>query len=466
MPAKPRVITIEEHYQDPDVLRAYAPEDQRQLPAIAERLNDLTNLRIKEMDEAGIDMQVLSHANPGLQKMDAATAVRLARNANDRLAETVRAHPDRFAAFAAIPTPDPKAAADELERAVTQLGFKGALINGTTNGVFFDDKRFWPICERAAALDVPLYLHPTMPHQAVIDTYYKDYAQDWPMLLRAAWGFTVETATQGVRMVLSGVFDAYPESQNHPGPSGRGPAVPAVAHRHGFFPRRRGKIVPRRVQRTFLHHHQRLLLQPGVAVLRAGAWRGPHHVLGRLPVRRQQARNRLAADHPAMRRGQGEDRQRQCGAAAEAVTNPFVVPEEPTAADAIAAIGDELAVFDDWMERYQFIIELGRKLPPFPDAWADDAHRVPGCQSKVWMEGALTDGRLFLAGVSDAAIVSGLIALLLRVYSGRTPEEIVATDPVFLKDLGLLEALSTNRGNGIAAMARKIRQLAALQRAA
>ena len=93
MPAKPRVITIEEHYQDPDVARAYAPEDARQLPAIAERLNDLTGLRIKEMDEAGIDMQVLSHANPGLQKMDAETAVRLARIANDRLAETVRAHP-------------------------------------------------------------------------------------------------------------------------------------------------------------------------------------------------------------------------------------------------------------------------------------------------------------------------------------------------------------------------------------
>ena len=146
--------------------------------------------------------------------------------------------------------------------------------------------------------------------------------------------------------------------------------------------------------------------------------------------------------------------------------DPFVRPEEPTAADAIAAIGDELGVFDDWMERYQFIIELGRKLPPFPDAWTNDAHRVPGCQSRVWMEGAMTDGRLFLAGISDAAIVSGLIALLLRVYSGRTPDEIVATDPVFLKDLGLLEALSTNRGNGIAAMARKIRELAALQRAA
>ncbi len=144
---------------------------------------------------------------------------------------------------------------------------------------------------------------------------------------------------------------------------------------------------------------------------------------------------------------------------------PFVEPEDPTAADAIAAIGDELGVFDDWMDRYQFIIELGRKLPPFPEAWTDDAHRVPGCQSRVWMEGALQDGKLLLAGASDAAIVSGLIALLLRVYSGRPPDEIVATDPVFLKDLGLLEALSTNRGNGIAAMARKIRQLAANQAA-
>jgi cysteine desulfuration protein SufE len=146
--------------------------------------------------------------------------------------------------------------------------------------------------------------------------------------------------------------------------------------------------------------------------------------------------------------------------------DPFVTPEEPTAAEAIAAIGDELGMFDDWMDRYQFIIELGRKLPPFPDAWTDDAHRVPGCQSKVWMEAVQRDGELYLAGMSDAAIVSGLIALLLRVYSGRAPAEIMATDPVFLKDLGLLEALSTNRGNGIAAMARKIRELAAHQQAA
>jgi cysteine desulfuration protein SufE len=143
------------------------------------------------------------------------------------------------------------------------------------------------------------------------------------------------------------------------------------------------------------------------------------------------------------------------------MASPFVTPPEPTAAAAISAIGEELDVFDDWMDRYQFIIDMGRALPPFPAEWANDDHRVPGCQSKVWMEAALQDGALMLAGASDAAIVSGLVALLLRVYSGRTPAEILATDPVFLKDLGLLEALSTNRGNGIAAMARAIRERAA-----
>ena len=145
------------------------------------------------------------------------------------------------------------------------------------------------------------------------------------------------------------------------------------------------------------------------------------------------------------------------------MTDPFVQPAEATAADAISAIGEELGLFDDWMDRYQFIIELGRKLPDFPPDWADDAHRVPGCQSKVWMEAAMQGPVLRLAGASDAAIVSGLVALLLRVYSGRSPAEIVATDPVFLRELGLLEALSTNRGNGIAAMARAIREAAQSQ---
>ena len=140
---------------------------------------------------------------------------------------------------------------------------------------------------------------------------------------------------------------------------------------------------------------------------------------------------------------------------------PYVDPQEPTATLAIAAIRNELDVFDDWMDRYQFIIELGRTLPAFPPEWADDAHRVPGCQSQVWMQTSLRDGRLFLAGASDAAIVSGLVALLLRVYSGRLPEEIVRTSPHFLTELGLIAALSSNRGNGVASMATAIQHAAA-----
>lgn len=139
---------------------------------------------------------------------------------------------------------------------------------------------------------------------------------------------------------------------------------------------------------------------------------------------------------------------------------PFVDPSEPSAQSAIDAIRDELDVFDDWMERYQFIIEMGRTLPPFPAAWMDDAHRVPGCQSQVWMATQMIEGRLHLAGASDAAIVSGLVALLLRVYSGRSCAEIRQTDPSFLSDMGLIAALSSNRGNGVASMADAIRRAA------
>ena len=211
MAPKPQIIALEEHYIDPEVKLHIAGRDRSGGPGIAERLDDVGQGRIAEMDAAGIDIQVLSHGAPSVQRIeDGELAVRLARGANDRLAETVRSHPDRFAAFAMLPTADPKAAADELERAVTRLGFKGAMVHGLAGSLFLDDKRFWPIFERAQALDVPLYLHPAIPHPAVVEAYYKDYVQKYPNLLRAAWGFTVETATQGIRMVLSDVFDTYP----------------------------------------------------------------------------------------------------------------------------------------------------------------------------------------------------------------------------------------------------------------
>jgi 2,3-dihydroxybenzoate decarboxylase len=163
------------------------------------------------MDEAGIDIQVISHGAPSAQKLPAETAAALTRRVNDRLHAVVSKNPKRFAAFAALPTAVPQAAADELERAVQQLGFKGAMLHGLANDVFLDDKRFWPIYARAEALDVPIYLHPSLPQADVRRIYYDDYAKDFPTVARPAWGYTVETATLGIRLVLSGVFEKHPK---------------------------------------------------------------------------------------------------------------------------------------------------------------------------------------------------------------------------------------------------------------
>lgn len=203
-----RVIALEEHYWAPGIAEHL---DGRSRPWQTERLLDLGTLRLKEMDEAGIDLQVISHSPPGTQNLNPETAVELAAKANDHLHGAVLAHPSRFAGFAVLPTPDPAACADELERCVTRLGFKGALIAPLTGGVFLDDRRYWPIFERAEALDVPVYVHPGVPHPAVFDAYYKDYCDEFPSIASAGWGYTVETATQAIRLILSGVFDKYPE---------------------------------------------------------------------------------------------------------------------------------------------------------------------------------------------------------------------------------------------------------------
>ena len=130
----------------------------------------------------------------------------------------------------------------------------------------------------------------------------------------------------------------------------------------------------------------------------------------------------------------------------------------PTAVAAEAQIAEEFAFFGDWTERYQYLIDLGRKLPPFPDALKVDAYKVTGCQSQVWLVPSGDASRLEFQATSDSAIVSGLIALLLRVYSGRSASEILATEPTFIEAIGLAKHLSPTRSNGLAAMLAAIKQ--------
>jgi 2,3-dihydroxybenzoate decarboxylase len=209
--SKPRIIAIEEHYQDPVLAAHFTGRDTGKPKPLEDRLMDIADVRIKEMDEAGIDIQVLSHQAPSAQKLSADIAATVTKKVNDNLFKAVQSNPDRLAGFAALPTADPKAAADELERCVTKLNFKGAMLSGLTDGRFLDEDDFWPIYERAAALDVPIYIHPSFPDERVVDAYYKYHIEKFPWILSAGWGFTVEAATQGVRMVLSGVCEKYPD---------------------------------------------------------------------------------------------------------------------------------------------------------------------------------------------------------------------------------------------------------------
>jgi len=140
--------------------------------------------------------------------------------------------------------------------------------------------------------------------------------------------------------------------------------------------------------------------------------------------------------------------------------NALPEPDESSAAQAQATIAEEFAFFGDWTERYQYLIDLGRKLPPFPDEWKTDEYKVQGCQSQVWLVPAGKAQRLDFQAVSDSSIVSGLIALLLRVYSGRSAEEIVATEPDFIESIGLAKHLSPTRSNGLTAMLATIKQYA------
>src|SRR5258707_2811930 len=208
-----RKITIEEHFST-QAFQEYAQKQaaregsllQALPPHMAALVLDVGENRLRGLDEAGIDVQVLSLNTPGLERVPAADALPLAREINDELAATIAQHPTRFAGFAALPTLDPQAAAAELERAVTQLGLKGAMLHGQPAGGVLADSHYWDIFAAAEALDVSIYLHPSAPAPDTLALY-----QGNPELIGPLWSFTVDAATQAMRLMVSGVFDRFPK---------------------------------------------------------------------------------------------------------------------------------------------------------------------------------------------------------------------------------------------------------------
>lgn len=215
------LIATEEHFLTPEIRAAWAasPVGQDGTAAfdrgdIEQRLDDLGPGRIALMDEAGIDVQVLSVTTPALHNLDPENSVALAESTNDRLAAAIAAHPTRFQGFATLPTAAPAHAARELERGVRRLGFAGAMLCGRTRDKNLDHPDFLPLFESAAGLGVPLYIHPQIPQRAVRDVYYSGFGEPVDTAFATfALGWHYEAGIQFVRLILAGIFDRFPSLQ-------------------------------------------------------------------------------------------------------------------------------------------------------------------------------------------------------------------------------------------------------------
>ena len=226
-----KIIALEEHYGLPAIHEAaikandpyglvletlrkagHFPDDSKTgFPA---GIYDLGDGRIAAMDDAGIDVQILSYATPSVERLEPSLAKELSRQANDALAAAISKHPDRFLGFATLPMLDPAAAARELERSVRDLRFAGAMINGNVNGRYLDDKFFWPVFESAEALGVPIYLHVNIPPKPVVDAYYAGFAPEVSAFLSIAGsGWHIDNGVHCLRLILGGVFDRFPALQ-------------------------------------------------------------------------------------------------------------------------------------------------------------------------------------------------------------------------------------------------------------
>jgi uncharacterized protein len=217
-----RIVALEEHYTVPRIVSGIAADAiaRRGFPgpdfvwAQSTKRNELADLgeaRLADMDQSGITVQVLSVAGPGADLVAGQDGIDMARAYNDALAEACARHSQRYRGFAHLPLLAPEAAADELQRAVRQLGFCGALVNGATDGRFLDDPAFAPILARAEALDLPIYLHPGIPVQAVRSAYYDGLPGNLSFSMAlSTWGWHYDTAVHVLRLVLSGALDRHP----------------------------------------------------------------------------------------------------------------------------------------------------------------------------------------------------------------------------------------------------------------
>ena len=216
-----RTVALEEHFNVPALVKRIDPAvisrrgfQPRKLPANGpnplELLPELGERRLQAMDESGITVQVISQSGPGPDLVPGPDGVAMARETNDHLAAAVAKHPDRFAGFATLPMASPDACAAELTRAVKQLGFHGANINGTTDGRFLDHPSYDSLLAAAVELDVPIYLHPHLPPDAVRQAYYSDLPGGAGRVLETAgWGWHSETAIHLLRLVVAGTLDKH-----------------------------------------------------------------------------------------------------------------------------------------------------------------------------------------------------------------------------------------------------------------
>jgi predicted TIM-barrel fold metal-dependent hydrolase len=241
-----RIVTLEEHFSLilPGVSTGAAtPPPSSSLPAVvagaADKMTDFTGGRLADMDANGITVQVLSkagvHMTPSADQFEGKEAVAFARKFNDAFAEKIAERPDRFAAFAHLAASIPEAAADELERTVTEFGFKGTLISGTIRGAFLDDPKFEPLLARAERLGVPIYVHPGVPPAEVRKAYYEGFPKNISFgLATFAWGWHYEVALHVMRLAVSGTMDKYPKLNFIIGHMGEGLPVMLARCEHQF----------------------------------------------------------------------------------------------------------------------------------------------------------------------------------------------------------------------------------------